>query len=62
MPRKTPKPDNLAQSKRFIKTAKKVEADDAGALERVLKSISQSPKRGVLAAPVSAEVKNIRKK
>lgn len=45
MPRKpAPKPDDPAQSKRFIETAKEVGADeDAQALERALSNIAKSP-------------------
>ena len=37
-----PKPDDPAQSKRFINTAKDVEADDEEALERVFKKIEEA--------------------
>ena len=43
MPRKpAPKPDDPAQSKRFIKTAEEVGADDGEALERAFKKIMPS--------------------
>jgi hypothetical protein len=47
MPRKEkPKPDDPAQSKRFIETAKDVGADDDGdALERAFSKIIKSPNR-----------------
>lgn len=35
-----PKPDDPAQSKRFIKAAKEVEADDEGAMDRAFNKIS----------------------
>ena len=38
-----PKPDDAEQSKRFIDTAKEVEADDEDALDRAFKKIA--PKR-----------------
>ena len=37
--RPKPKPDDPAQSKRFIETAEEVGADDAEALERAFKKI-----------------------
>ena len=40
----TLKPDDPAQSKRFIETAKAVEADDAEALERAFAKIGLSKK------------------
>jgi len=40
-----PKPDDPAQSKRFIDTAKEVEADDGKALERAFKKIVPMSKR-----------------
>jgi hypothetical protein len=42
MPRKPTKPDDPEQSKRFIETAEKVEADDEKALERAFKKIAPS--------------------
>ena len=39
MPRKPSKPDDPAQSKRFIETAEEVGADDDAALERAFKKI-----------------------
>jgi hypothetical protein len=47
MPRKpTPKPDNPEQSKRFIETAKGIEADETreGA-ERAFKKVAKPPAR-----------------
>ena len=46
MPRKpAPKPDDPAQSKRFLDTAKEVGADaDDEALERAFKKITSQPK------------------
>jgi len=38
-----PKPDDREQSKRFIETAKEVEADDAEALGRAFKKIARKP-------------------
>jgi hypothetical protein len=44
MPRKSnPKLDDAEQSKRFIETAKDVEADDAEALDNALKKIASKP-------------------
>jgi hypothetical protein len=44
MPRKPTKPDDPAQSKRFIATAEEVGADgDDGALERAFKKIVSRP-------------------
>jgi len=40
-----PKPDDPEQSKRFIGTAKEVEADDAEALDNAFKKIVPEPKR-----------------
>ncbi len=40
MPRKPTKPDDPAQSKRFIETAEEVGADDDAALERAFKKIA----------------------
>jgi hypothetical protein len=40
----TPKPDDPAQSKRFIETAEEVGADDDEALERAFKKIARQPK------------------
>jgi hypothetical protein len=46
MPRKPMKPDDPAQSKRFIETAEQVGADtDDGALERAFKKIGGLPKK-----------------
>lgn len=42
-----PKPDDLEQSKRFIKTAEEVGADDDKALERALKKIAPSKAKPV---------------
>ena len=39
------KSDDPAQSKRFIETAKEVEADDGDALEQTLKKISSNRRR-----------------
>jgi hypothetical protein len=39
MPRKPTKPDDPAQSKRFIETAEEVGADDEKALDRAFKKI-----------------------
>jgi hypothetical protein len=47
-PRKTTKPDDPAQSKRFIETAEQVGADDEKALEDAFRKIAPSkraPKR-----------------
>jgi len=45
MPRKpAPKPDDPAQSKRFIETAEEVGADDAETLERAFKKIAPEKK------------------
>jgi hypothetical protein len=42
----TPKPDDPAQSKRFIETAKEVGADeDTDALDRAFKKISPADRR-----------------
>lgn len=41
MPRKPTKPDDAEQSKRFIKTAEEVGADDEDAVERALRKIDQ---------------------
>jgi hypothetical protein len=44
MPRKSPKPDNPEQSKRFIEAAEEVGADgDDKALERAFKKIIATP-------------------
>ena len=44
MPRKpAPKPDDPAQSKRFIETAEQVGADDKDALERAFKKLVPMP-------------------
>jgi hypothetical protein len=41
MPQKpVPKPDDAEQSKRFIETAKELEADDAEVLERAFKRVA----------------------
>jgi hypothetical protein len=40
-----PKPDDPEQSKRFIDTAKEVEADDDQALERAFEKIAPPKKR-----------------
>ena len=40
MTKKTAKPDNPEQSKRFLETAEKVGADDEGVLDRVLEKIT----------------------
>jgi hypothetical protein len=40
MAKSKPKPDDPEQSKRFVETAKEVEADDEMALERAFKKIS----------------------
>jgi len=45
-----PKPDDPAQSKRFIDTANEVEADDDKALERAFKKIVP-PKRRITERP-----------
>ena len=43
MPRKpAPKPDDAEQSKRFIKTAEEVEADDPEALEAALRNVAKA--------------------
>ncbi len=43
MPRKpTPRPDDPAQSKRFIETAEQVGADDEKALERAFKNVASA--------------------
>jgi hypothetical protein len=48
MPRKTAtKPDDPAQSKRFIETAEQVGADDEEALERTFKKIAPKPKKPI---------------
>lgn len=39
------KPDDPAQSKRFIEAAKEAEADDKEALDRVLKRVSPAAHR-----------------
>ena len=39
-----PKPDDAEQSKRFIETAREVEADDENALDRALKNIERDRK------------------
>ncbi|HXW41876.1 MAG TPA: hypothetical protein VEK75_11770 [Xanthobacteraceae bacterium] len=44
MPRKSTKPDDPEQSKRFIETAEQVEADDEDTLERAFKKIARSEK------------------
>lgn len=52
MPRKPmPKPDDPEQSKRFIETAKEVDADDEKALDRALKKIADAPKKPIKTAP-----------
>ena len=38
-----PKPDDEAQSKQFIDTAKEHEADDEKALDRAFKKITEKP-------------------
>lgn len=43
MTEKKPKQDDPEQSKRFIATAKEVEAGDEKALDRAFKSIVKSP-------------------
>ena len=48
MPRKSSKPDDPEQSKRFIETAEEVGADDEEALDRAFKKIvpvKRSPER-----------------
>ncbi len=45
MPRKPTKPDDPAQSKRFIETAEEVGADDEEALERTFKKIVPEKRR-----------------
>ena len=50
-----PKPDDAEQSKRFIKTAKEVEADDDGALERAFKKIGLNRSRGKGSGPLREE-------
>ncbi len=45
MERKKPKPDDPEKSKRFVETAKEVEAEDAKALDRAFKKIVSAPKR-----------------
>jgi hypothetical protein len=39
------KPDDPEQSKRFIDTAKELEAEDKSALDRAFKKIAQQPKQ-----------------
>lgn len=39
------KPDDPEQSKRFIETAKELEADDSKALDRAFKKIVPPPKK-----------------
>ncbi len=52
MPRKpAPKPDDPAQSKRFIETAEQVGADDDEALERAFKKITSHKNSKGKAAP-----------
>jgi hypothetical protein len=46
MPKKPErKPDDPEQSKRFIDTAKEVEAEDSKALDRAFKKVAQQPKQ-----------------
>lgn len=42
--KKNPKPDDREQSKRFLETAKQVEAEDKEALEQAFKTIASRKK------------------